>query len=76
MSAIGYREVIELIEGNINSDEAVQLIKRRTRQLVRRQANWFKLNDPRIHWFSSSPQLVEEVVNFIKSDKGWLCKLS
>jgi len=76
MSAIGYREVIEFIKGDISSDEAVQLIKRRTRQLVRRQANWFKLNDPRIHWFSSSSQLVEEVVNFIKSDKGWLCKLS
>ena len=27
------------------------LIKRHTRAFVRRQANWFKPDDPEIHWF-------------------------
>jgi len=33
-------------------DEAIRLIKQRTRNFVRRQANWFKTNDPQIHWFN------------------------
>jgi tRNA dimethylallyltransferase len=30
------------------------VIKRRSRQYVRRQANWFKESDPSIHWFRAS----------------------
>ncbi len=42
MSAIGYREVIQHLLGDISFEEAVALIKRNTRTFVRRQANWFK----------------------------------
>ncbi|MEN4013411.1 MAG: tRNA (adenosine(37)-N6)-dimethylallyltransferase MiaA [Bellilinea sp.] len=50
-SAIGYREIIEYIQGSISLPEAVEKIKRATRQFVRRQANWFKAEDAQIHWF-------------------------
>lgn len=52
-SAIGYQEIIDYLLGNTSLEEAVTIIKRRTRQLVRRQANWFKEDDPNIHWFQS-----------------------
>ncbi len=52
MSAIGYREVAAFLRGEIPLDEAIRLIKRNTRNYVRRQANWFKPSDPRIHWFT------------------------
>jgi len=29
-------------------------IRRGTRNYVRRQANWFKLTDPQIHWYDLS----------------------
>ncbi len=54
LSAIGYAEMVATIQGRITLDEAIVLIKRRTREFVRRQANWFKENDSSIHWFQVS----------------------
>ncbi len=51
LSAIGYGEIVAYLRGIITLDEAIVRIKHRTRVFVRRQANWFKLNDPTIHWF-------------------------
>lgn len=56
LSAIGYREIIPYLKGEISLDESVIQIKRDTRVFVRRQANWFKLDDPAIHWFPSGPE--------------------
>ena len=50
MSAIGYKEVCDYLNKKISLDEAAQLIKFRTHNYVRRQANWFKPADPAIHW--------------------------
>jgi tRNA dimethylallyltransferase len=52
-SAIGYREIIDHLLGVITLGEAVTLMKRHTRQFVRRQANWFKQDDPHIHWIEA-----------------------
>jgi tRNA dimethylallyltransferase len=52
-SAIGYQEIIDHLLGRITLEEAVMLIKRHTRQFVRRQANWFKDDDPDIHWIDA-----------------------
>lgn len=51
LSAIGYRQLMQHIKGEISLDEAVTQVKRATRTFVRRQANWFKRDDPAIHWF-------------------------
>jgi tRNA dimethylallyltransferase len=66
MSAIGYGEVIQVINGNMTLDEAITLIKRNTRTYIRRQANWFKPDDPRITWFTGSEYLVDKMENNIK----------
>ncbi|HEX9090882.1 MAG TPA: tRNA (adenosine(37)-N6)-dimethylallyltransferase MiaA [Anaerolineales bacterium] len=66
MSAIGYREVSAYIMGKITLDEAVSVIKHRTRVFVRRQANWFKLDDPRICWFQADGIAVDEMGKIIK----------
>src|SRR3972149_10822899 len=51
LSAIGYRQLTEHLQGKMSLDEAIAQIKRSTRLFVRRQANWFKADDPRIRWF-------------------------
>jgi tRNA dimethylallyltransferase len=61
LSAIGYRQIIEYLQGQINFEEAVVQMKRFTRQYVRRQANWFKLNDPRIHWFQFDSNIIKDM---------------
>jgi tRNA dimethylallyltransferase len=65
MSAIGYHECVEVLEGRITLEEAKQLIRRATRVFVRRQANWFKESDPEITWFRAEGGAVEKVVDFI-----------
>jgi tRNA dimethylallyltransferase len=67
LSAIGYGEMVAYLQGKITLDEAILLIKRRTRIYVRRQANWFKDNDPDIHWFQIKEDTVEEMENMIRN---------
>jgi len=69
LSAIGYGEVVAYLQGKITLDEAILLIKRRTREFVRRQANWFKENDPDIHWFQVREDTVQRMVKVIEE---WL----
>jgi len=71
MSAIGYREIYQYINGTINLEEAIRLMKRNTREFVRRQANWFKENDDQIRWFHHHDELLEEIISYLKSDYGW-----
>lgn len=50
MTAIGYKEVCDYLDQKTSLGEAAQLIKFRTHNYVRRQANWFKVSDPAINW--------------------------
>jgi tRNA dimethylallyltransferase len=47
--AIGYREVIAHLAGELSLDEAKERTAISTRQFARRQDSWFR-KDPRIHW--------------------------
>jgi len=71
MSAIGYREISQYIQGEMSLDEAVMLMKRRTRQFVRRQANWFKESDARIRWFAMEADVKDTIETYILSKEGW-----
>lgn len=59
LSAIGYRELAAHLRGELSLEAAVALIQRNTRVYVRRQANWFRLDDPAIRWFEAGPHAVE-----------------
>ena len=66
LSAIGYRECVEVLAGKIKVEEAKQLIRRATRVFVRRQANWFKESDPNILWFRVEDGVVDEIEKNIR----------
>ncbi len=59
--ALGYRELIEHLEGRASLDEAVELIAVRTRQFAVRQDRWFR-RDPRIVWFDAETVTAEAVL--------------
>ena len=61
LSAIGYREILAFLAGEISLEEAVVLMKRAIRVFVRRQANWFKPNDPEIQWFEVDPDTIDKM---------------
>ena len=56
MSGLGYAQLGAYLRGEMELEESVAAIKRETRRFVRHQANWFKGNDPNIHWFDASEQ--------------------
>ncbi len=63
--AIGYAQVISLIDGQISKDQAIEETIVATRQYVRRQETWFK-RDQRIQWIGEGePRLpfIEERIN-------------
>ncbi len=42
MQAIGYRQVVDYLEGRFRRQEAVEWVKIRTRQFAKRQKTWFR----------------------------------
>lgn len=48
-SAVGYREVLEFLGGDITEDEAFEATSRNTKTIAKRQRTWFQ-RDPRIQW--------------------------
>jgi len=65
MSAIGYRECIRVVNGELNEEQAKAEIRRATRVFVRRQANWFKESDPTIRWFRVEEGIIEAIESYI-----------
>jgi tRNA dimethylallyltransferase len=65
MTSIGYRECSKVLKGQMSLEEAKVQMRRLTRAFVRRQANWFKWNDPEIHWFDAGQVRLEEIANLV-----------
>lgn len=51
--ALGYRQVLATLDGELTEDEAREHTVRATRRFVRRQRSWLR-PDPRIHWLTIS----------------------
>jgi len=69
MTAIGYRQIADHLRGLISLDEAIHQMRKATRQFVRRQSNWFKQDDDRIHWFDVRDDVIDSVESLIRT---WL----
>ena len=65
--ALGYKELLEHLEGAVALDDALGLAVRRTRRFARRQSAWFR-RDPRITWIDAAPSRpAEDVVDALRS---------
>ena len=69
LSAIGYREVVQYLHGDCSLEEAKVQMRRKTREFIRRQANWFKPDDPLIEWYEMTPDPLDAIHSSIL---GWL----
>jgi tRNA dimethylallyltransferase len=72
LSAIGYHEVLAYLQGKTTLEEAESQMRRNTRIFVRRQANWFKTSDTKIHWFNVDENTVSMMESYILE---WLSTL-
>lgn len=67
LKAIGYKEVISYLDGEIDFDEMVDLIKKNSRHYAKRQLTWFR-RDKRIKWFDrESGTILSDIENYIDS---------
>ena len=67
LKAIGYKEVISYLDGDIDFDEMVDLIKKNSRHYAKRQLTWFRRDD-RIKWFDrESDRLLSHIESYIDS---------
>lgn len=65
--ALGYRELMAHLDGELELGEALDEAKTRTRRFARRQQRWFR-RDPRITWFNHNhDDLVSLVVDHWKT---------
>ena len=62
--ALGYKEILEMLEGRISEDEAVAMIITRTRQFAVRQERWFR-RDPRVRWIDVEQDVVAEAAPIV-----------
>ncbi len=60
MTSIGYRDLGELIRGDVSFEEALEHIQIATWQYAKRQLTWFK-RDERIKWLESNASAVKIV---------------
>ncbi|MBS5946227.1 tRNA (adenosine(37)-N6)-dimethylallyltransferase MiaA [Peptoniphilus gorbachii] len=67
LKAIGYKEVISYLDGEIDFDEMVDLIKKNSRHYAKRQLTWFRRDD-RIKWFDrESDRILSDIESYIDS---------
>lgn len=64
LNTVGYKEIIQYLDGNWTLDYAIDKIKQNSRIYSRKQMTWFK-RDNEINWFN--PDNEEDIMEFIES---------
>lgn len=66
MQGLGYKEVVEFLEGEITKEEMVEKIKRETRRYAKRQMTWFRKNKQTI-WLAGEAKTEGNVAIIINN---------
>lgn len=64
LNTVGYKELFEYFDGNLDLDFAKNMIKQNSRRYAKKQLTWFN-RDKDINWFRPDQQ--EEILSFLKS---------
>ena len=62
--AIGYKEVVSALDGDISMSDAVELIKTATRRYAKRQRTWLR-RDGRLVWLDADSLSLSEMVDCV-----------
>jgi tRNA dimethylallyltransferase len=73
LQAIGYKEIIEYLEGRCTLAGAIDNIKKNTRRFAKRQLTWFN-NEERLIWFDknryqNTEEMLYDIIKKISSNK-------
>lgn len=67
LSAIGYKQVVQLLEGELDRDQAISRVQQAHRNYAKRQMTWFR-REPDVDWFpgfGDDPEIQAQA-------RGWL----
>ncbi|WP_435908447.1 tRNA (adenosine(37)-N6)-dimethylallyltransferase MiaA [Macrococcus capreoli] len=67
MTAIGYKEIIPYIDGEVSLNQAVESLQQNSRNFAKRQLTWFN-NQMSIEWLDSSDLSMQAMVNQIMTN--------
>jgi len=68
MQAIGYKEILEYIRGNVSVEAAISQLKQNSRRFAKRQLTWFR-NKMDIQWYDMTidrEKKIKEIHAFLK----------
>ncbi|MCJ7688615.1 MAG: tRNA (adenosine(37)-N6)-dimethylallyltransferase MiaA [Clostridiaceae bacterium] len=73
MKGIGYKEILYYLNNEISLVEAIEMIKKGSRNYAKRQLTWFR-KDQRVNWinkddFKDDDEIVEYIVDLLSSMK-------
>ena len=73
MQGIGYKEILEYLDGEITLDKAIDNIKQNTRHMAKRQVTWFKREKDVIYInpfeFENNEKIVDYMVEKIDTER-------
>ena len=75
MKGLGYKEILEYLDGAYSLEEAIYILKRDTRHFAKRQITWFK-REKDVIWLekekdSKTSELLEQIISICK-ERGLL----
>lgn len=76
MQGLGYKEILDYLDGNLSLEEAVRILKRDTRHFAKRQLTWFK-REREVRWLNlpefgfDKEQVLSAMVSEINQFFGW-----
>ncbi len=74
MQGLGYKEILDYLDGNLTLEEAVYILKRDTRHFAKRQLTWFR-REPEVSWIHKyeygydNEKILDAMLSILK-DKG------
>lgn len=73
MQGIGYKEIIEYLDGEVSLETAIENIKQNTRHMAKRQVTWFKREKGVIYVdpfsFESNDKIVDYMIEKINTER-------
>lgn len=68
--AIGYKEIVAYLDGELSLDDAVGAIKTATHRYAKRQRTWFR-KDKRIHWIEGGclHRMLDESLGYLRESE-------
>lgn len=80
MKGIGYKEIIGYFDGLYTEDEAIDLIKKNSRHLAKRQLTWFRRYED-MTWFDldeyqNDEDAIRSILLWLKEKYGYTIKVT